>query len=302
MAFQLRQDESIRRGLRRLCRKELDAAAHALEWPRDDRSASLHDARTSVKKARAILKIIDPWSPSGTRQERRRLQKVGRTLSPFRDADASIEIFDRLRERTPDWLPEHASECLRSALLEDRDRLWNSEPRLPKCVRALRKTRTFMKKWSTTVKFAEVGLALADSRRAGRRALERARPGGAAADFHRWRIEAKTHWYQLRLLEGAGGEIPETVSRLEDLETWLGEDHNAVILCARLFGDQALMRVCGDLRALRQASDRYQKELRERSLALGAQLYTGDDAGYLARVQGAWESWRRVSLDRRRAA
>jgi hypothetical protein len=189
-------------------------------------------------------------------------------------------------------MPEDTFVRVRGVLIDDRDRQWGEAQRLQTSTRALNKTRRFMKRWSAALKFAEVGLALAASRRAGRQAMELARHSGAAADFHRWRIAVKTLWYEMRLLEGAGGSISEDISRLKELEDWLGEDHNVVVLCGRLFGEKAPGRSLGDLGAVRRAAEKYQKELREKSLALGARLYEGEDARYVGRVQRDWVSWR----------
>jgi CHAD domain-containing protein len=159
-----------------------------------------------------------------------------------------------------------------------------------------------MKRWGPRFKFVNVGLALETARHTGRLAMESARESNRAVDFHQWRIAAKTLWYELRLLEGAGGEIAADVKALKQLEDLLGEDHNLVVLCSRVFGDQSLVRAAGDLSKLRQAADQYHEELRRKAFSAGTPIYAVDDAHYLAGVRRQWLAWRRGQPSRARAA
>src|SRR5262245_7726766 len=59
MAFRLRQHEQIADGLRRLSRKEIESARRQLERKSPPGDTAVHDARTSVKKVRAVLDLIE---------------------------------------------------------------------------------------------------------------------------------------------------------------------------------------------------------------------------------------------------
>jgi hypothetical protein len=83
MAFRLKSDESVRRGLRRLARKEIRSAADALRKDRN-KDAAIHDARSSLKKARAILRIFGNDNGRGLGKHWRRLRKASRSLSGLR--------------------------------------------------------------------------------------------------------------------------------------------------------------------------------------------------------------------------
>src|SRR4051794_7821019 len=86
MAFALRRSESIRRGLRRLARKELGRAREQLRQSALPGEEEIHTARRSVKKVRAILRLIDSADGRGLQGAARRLRRVNRTLSCLRDA------------------------------------------------------------------------------------------------------------------------------------------------------------------------------------------------------------------------
>src|SRR5262245_49126649 len=293
MAFQLDHDEPIGRGLRRRARGQTRSAANALESPGDDRNGAVHDARRSVKKARAILKMMADRKGGDLRRSRKRLRKVSRRLAPFRDADASVEILQHLRDRAPRALPEHTFGVLRRALVADRERLLQRDWHFDDCIRFLRKSRKAAGRWRSKFRLDDVIEGMQSIRMTGRRATETESKSNRAQDGHRWRIAAKKLWYQLRLLEGAGRSIAADVKALKQLEDGLGEEHNLVVLCSRLFGDQALVRTAGDLTELRAAASEYQEQLREKALTAGKKIYGTDDARFLARVKRDWQAWRR---------
>ncbi|HWC72735.1 MAG TPA: hypothetical protein VG454_02285, partial [Gemmatimonadales bacterium] len=57
MAFRLTRARPLRSQFRRIVRKELEAAAGELRQGRPSQEA-IHEARTSVKKVRAILRLL----------------------------------------------------------------------------------------------------------------------------------------------------------------------------------------------------------------------------------------------------
>ena len=78
MAFRLEQ-RPIAKQLRRLVRKELDAAIDGLDVG-DASALRIHDARKHIKKARAIVKLLrGPLGKSYARQNER-LRAAGRPL------------------------------------------------------------------------------------------------------------------------------------------------------------------------------------------------------------------------------
>jgi hypothetical protein len=69
-------------------------------------------------------------------------------------------------------------------------------------------------------------------RRGYRRAREAMPAPGRDDDegLHRWRRRVKDHWYQMRLLQGLSGRLSGRVRSLKQLESWLGDHHNLVVL------------------------------------------------------------------------
>src|SRR5262245_25448916 len=109
MSFQLRPDESVPHGLRRLARKQLETARGELGRTRPPHDEPIHEARKCVKKVRAILQLIDDDTGSGgVHRSERRLRSINRTLSDLRDADVMMETLAGLQARHPHVLNEHA--------------------------------------------------------------------------------------------------------------------------------------------------------------------------------------------------
>src|SRR5262249_51149315 len=129
--------------------------------------------------------------------------------------------------------------------------------------------------------------------RRGRKAMARARKTQSAADFHEWRKQMKALWYELRLVEGSGRAIRRDVEALHRAETWLGDDHNAVILCAELSKHTSVCRGLIDLDRLRLVADRFQCDLRKKAIASTRRIYARKSRDYVRSVKRAWKAWRR---------
>jgi hypothetical protein len=81
-------------------------------------------------------------------------------------------------------------------------------------------------------------------------------------------------------------------SSLKQLETWLGDDHNLVVLREKLkarpedFGGKAVVT------AFLSLVEDYQKELRENSISLGERVYTEKPRAFVRSLGELWEVWR----------
>src|SRR5213596_972790 len=108
MAYRIRPDESVARGLRRLVKKQLGSARKELSRVDPPRDEAIHEARKSVKKVRAIVELIEADHGGGLKGSRKRLRKVNRALSRLRDADAMLQVLGELKQKNPDLFTEHA--------------------------------------------------------------------------------------------------------------------------------------------------------------------------------------------------
>jgi CHAD domain-containing protein len=291
MAFRLRQEESVAVGLRRLAKKELDSARDQLRGAAGPRDEAIHEARKSIKKVRAILTVIKADDGRGLAGCRKQLRKVNGTLSRLRDADAMLEILSKLETKHPHALDEHTYARIRRQLeahKQDVAKAAHEEDVWTDVDRALRKLRKKAKWWQPTHRgFGAIAAGIDVTYRRGRKALARVRTHPRADDFHEWRKQMKALWYALRLVEACALGIRRDVSLLHTAERWLGDEHNAVVLCAQLSKDASLC----DIEALRHAASRFQCELRQNAIARASRLYSRTPEQYLAHVKHAWKAW-----------
>src|SRR5580704_563982 len=100
MGFRLKRDGSMPKQLRRIVRSELRTALDELA---EDASADagVYEARKSVKKIRAILRLLRQPLASDYADENARLRRVAHALASIRDADVSLDTLHDLHARYP---------------------------------------------------------------------------------------------------------------------------------------------------------------------------------------------------------
>jgi hypothetical protein len=102
MSFQLKRGKPVARELSRIVAKELETAIDQLgRRPSVDRAEAVHEARKSVKKTRAVLRLLkqnlgDDYGVLGGR-----LRSMAHQLSSLRDVDAGPEMMNALRDHYP---------------------------------------------------------------------------------------------------------------------------------------------------------------------------------------------------------
>jgi CHAD domain-containing protein len=102
MPFEL-EPGSLSRQLRRLVRKELDAAIEALNYSGAPR---IHDARKHIKKTRSIVKLLRRPLGKHYAKEDARLRAAGGGLSELRDAEVMLPPLPSLHILFPAQLAQ----------------------------------------------------------------------------------------------------------------------------------------------------------------------------------------------------
>jgi CHAD domain-containing protein len=292
MSFTLHQRKNIEDELRNTARRQLRRGSEALKQPDAGTiGARVHEARRSVKKARAVVKTLREAGGDVPPRDRRRLRKASRQLSGLRDSAAIVDTFQRLRKRYPKRLAEHTYGILRRALLDAREQGEGSARRdgvLDHVANQLNKTRARAKRWQAPALDVPALIDIvARSYRRSRRAMKRARQTHLSATLHGWRKELKTLWYQLRLVKPLTPGVTPLVASVKRLETELGEDHNLVVLAATLRACPELKALSAEVRQIDALAARMRQVLRTRLFAIGARLHhkrTRDFASWLRRL------------------
>ena len=297
MAYRLKHGESVIRGLKRAAREEMEEAGAQLSGhKRPGRDEAIHDARKSIKKVRALLRLANPEQEGIYGRENARLRDIARRLSKFRDAFAIIETFDALKNK----FKRETRNQLRSVRLGLTKRRSQSAREedvgivIVEAASALRSAAKRVRTWPLRVDgFAAIGPGLEETFRAGRKALALVRKDARPENLHELRKRVKDHWYHLRLLEDLWTDmIRASEKSLKDLETLLGNDHNLAVLRETIVADPASYGEKKEIDLTLHLIEKYQKELREQSLVLTARIYEEKPRAFSRRMAGLWEAWR----------
>jgi hypothetical protein len=84
---------------------------------------------------------------------------------------------------------------------------------------------------------------------------------------------------------------------LKDLETWLGDDHNMAVLRERIAAEPEFYGKPKDIELILDLIGKYQKELRDKSLALAERIYEEKPRELTRRMTHLWDTWRHEPKD-----
>jgi len=279
MAYRLKRGEPVSNAIKRIAREELAEAALTLRGGPND--TAIHEARKSLKKVRALLRLVRRDLDSQYRVENARLRGIGRKLSPLRDAKALIEAVERMAEHHRVPSPVRNGLLRQKLLIEKR----SGVRELAKAAAvALDDERERVDQWPLeTNGFAAIEGGLKAAFRRGKKAFAKYRRSRRREDLHEWRKRVKDHWYHVRLLEDlwtpALKGYEHTLKTLEDL---LGETLNLWMLHDQL----PVLHT-----AFETTIERERKELLGRAVKLGEQIYSEKTRRLVKRVRCLWDQW-----------
>jgi CHAD domain-containing protein len=286
MSYRLEKGEPVAGGLKRVVRHEIDSAASHLRGDsKASRDQAIHEARKSIKKVRAILKLVRPELGDIYAPENAKLRDIARKLSGFRDAAAMIETFRDLKRRYARGIAASRFSSVGAVLARlKKQAVVTKDVRalLLETESALRQIGENAAAWPLkTNGFEAIEPGLKQTYKRGRRALARARKDPRPENYHELRKRVKDLWYHIRLI----GVEKDHEKSLKDLETWLGNDHNLVLLKAGITASPASYGSAKDTDLILSLIDRYQKKLRGDALDSGTSLYKEKPREYINRIK-----------------
>jgi CHAD domain-containing protein len=296
--YHLKHGEPIGKGFGRIASEQITAAIQQLSRNGESLDVRVHEARKNVKKTRAVLRLLRSAIGKLYRRENRTLQEVSRKLSELRDAQALIEIFDRLNAKYRNRLGNRTLMPVRHGLVERKTQLskrFHASGELPALLDTLHEVCERAGDWPMDKVDLSAALnGIAASVRRGKKAFEEARANPRPENFHEWRKRAKDLRYQLGLLGKAWPAVFAAYEESErDLEQHLGDDHNLAVLRDTVLQSSDRFGADEQLQALMPLIDTYQQELREQAETLGRRLYADKPKQWTKRLSICWKAWTR---------
>jgi CHAD domain-containing protein len=275
----VRSDASLQAALRRLVKEQADnaLAAASAEGPLPGR---LHGMRVSVKRTRALLRLLSPGFEDADRTDKA-LRDAARHLAPLRDSHVLEETLASLTKGDPD-------PGLLAAVTPEGEAADPAE-----AIRAYAADMTRLRRRAAGWKLdrADVEIlcdGLARSLKLARKRYRDARKDPSPEAVHELRKRVKDHFYHAKLVTPIWPEVigphAEALNRLGDI---LGQHHDLAVLVDRL---EAAKRK--EVKALLARAKTRQADLWEEADALGARLFAEKPTALADRWVALWQVWR----------
>jgi CHAD domain-containing protein len=277
--FRLAPDEGAADGLRRIARGQIELASDRLDSG-DDVAEAVHEARKSLKRLRAVVRLArDPLGDEIYRSENRAYRDTGRELSAARDAQVLGETLDALIDRYRREIDDDAFAGLREAIAADakaaHERIAADAGAVEEVRTGLGAARDRVATWPLPEDENASVLAPGFERiyKRGRRALKAARQDPGDESMHELRKRAKDLWHASQILRPVSPRrMKRLARRAHALSDLLGDDHDlAVLLDAARERYRTLGR--GELALLRALVGRRRARLQRAALACGRRVY-----------------------------
>lgn len=309
MAAELHRTDQPTRGALRILRGQIDEARSTLTARRPSDKA-IHQARKSIKRARATLRLVRDAVPEAVfDRENRALRDIARSLSAARDSAVMLETLNRLeklygsvaREGTPLAVRRVLKrEMTRTGRQVGEGRHGNTLPAASALKQAgsrLARVRITEEEWRP------VGTAVKRVYRSGRRAMKQAKRTPSPECLHEWRKQSKHLWHALQVLQplepGTLGELADQAHHLSD---YLGDDHDLAVLRDKAEKLKHLFARVGGAGVLLALIDRCRSQLQEKAFRVGERIYDERPVDFRKHMDRYWkQACAREPNERRRA-
>ncbi|HST30144.1 MAG TPA: CHAD domain-containing protein [Chthoniobacterales bacterium] len=238
MSYQLRKNERLGDGFRRICRKQIEAAIDIAIGEKQTSGTPVHETRKHLKKARAALRLVRKEIGAGLfREQDHCLRNVGRLTSDIRDAEVRLQTVRELQGITQRHGRRGAYPRLEAMLMMELENFmaafaeWQIQ-----AVPILERAHTNVNCWPLDhFDCKELRRAVQRSYKSARKALACAQTTPTTGNFHRFRTRAKRLWYDLRILGPVNPVVLKNLSDdLDAMGSLLGRAHDLSFLDDRL--------------------------------------------------------------------
>jgi CHAD domain-containing protein len=294
MAFRFKLSEPFEGGFKRIAIEQINRAQGLLkESP--DRVVAVHETRKSLKRLRALLRLVRPALGEQTfHSENAQLREIAGGLSGTRDRHVLLETVGKL-EAASSATVKAFGEPIRELLEEASN--GGDAPTVESA--AMKRAFTLLgdaKKRLARLRligqgFSVVGPGLEQTYRKARRAFRDAYLHHTDEAFHEWRKGTQQHWRHMALLVRAWPQCLEArTSEARGLSQLLGDDHDLALLIAFLDSDAAKELGAERIALARKQARERQEELRAIARPTGERLFAEGAKSLHRRIAAYWEA------------
>jgi len=293
MAFRFKLAEPFEVGVKRIAREQIERAQCQLKGS-GDAVVAVHETRKSLKRLRALLRLIRPaLGESGFREENARLREIGHGLSGTRDRHVLMETVSKL-EASSSLGRKGLAQAVREVLQAE-----NGTDGATVEVAAMKQAQSRLveaKKRFAQLQlsgrgFEIVGPGLEASYRKARRAFRGAYAQPSNEAFHEWRKGTQQHWRHMVLLSRCwSGCLNARVAEARALSQLLGDDHDLALLIDFVRSQSADTLGTSQIATLEKLAQQRQGELRAFAHPRGVRLYSEGAKSMRRRIGAYWEA------------
>jgi CHAD domain-containing protein len=237
MSYRLRKDEKLGDGIRRICRKQIEAAIAAANGEKKNSDTPVHEMRKHLKKARAALWLVRKEIGGGLfREQDHYLRDVGRLTSEIRDAEVRLQTVRELQGITQRRRRGAYPKLEGMLMLELENFMGAFAEWQTQAAPMLERAHANVDCWPLdNFDCRQLRRAVQKSYKSARKALACAEASPTVENFHRFRTRAKRLWYDLRILRPINPVVLKNLSDdLHALGNLLGRAHDLSFLSDRL--------------------------------------------------------------------
>jgi CHAD domain-containing protein len=300
MPYKLMPQTKVPENVIRIVNEQIDRAIAELTDKNLEPLTGVYQTRKRIKKIRALIRLVRKEMGEIYNYENLLLRDVGRKLADIRDAQATVETFDKLGQRYPARFVYGAYKRARMGLEKRRQLITDNKTYLDKLINEvvgnLQSIRKRLKSWPlTTDHFSAIDVGYRKTYRRGRWLFNQALQAASPENLHELRKAVKYHWYHGRLL----GKIDSkwmlkynaAVKKMADL---LGEHHDMASLHSMLLKHPERYGTYHEIRELLMLIDKRQNELWEQTKPLGNLIFLEKPRIIEKRMLEKWVNWKRA--------
>lgn len=298
MSYELRHGETLGDNLRRICRKQIKSAIAIATGEKKTDDTPVHEMRKHLKKARGALQLVRKEIGRGLfRQQNHLLRNVSRLTSEIRDAEVRLQTVQQLQGIKQRRGRGRYGRLEAMFMLELENFMAAFAEWQKQAVPMLERADEAVDCWPLDqFSYSQLCRAVQGAYKRARRALRSAEADPTAKNFHRFRTEAKTLWYQLRILRPVNPVVLKSLSDdLHSLTDLLGRAHDLSFLGERLRREDQKSGWQREGHKLLAVIEVSQGDLQRGAAELAEHFFAERPRNFAGRIGGWLEEWKKES-------